>query len=71
MKQICVDPPPSALNMTPPAFAVECLRLQHGTRNYRSISAADAGAQQQTRRPPMLLSIDGTDRRTDGRPTIT
>jgi len=24
------------------------------------------GAQQQTRRPPLLLSIDGTDRRSDG-----
>jgi len=28
-------------------------------------------AQQQTRRPPMLLLIDGTDRRTDGHPTDT
>jgi len=28
------------------------------------------GAQQQTRRPPLLLSIDGTDRHTDGRPTV-
>jgi len=26
------------------------------------------GAQQQTRQPPLLLSIDGTDRRTDTRP---
>jgi len=26
---------------------------------------ARAGAQQQTRQPPLLLSIDGTDRRTD------
>jgi len=26
------------------------------------------GAQQQTRRPPLLLSIDGTDRQTDARP---
>ena len=32
---------------------------------HRSISAARAGPQQQTRRPPLLLSIDGTDRRTD------
>ena len=29
------------------------------------------GAQQQTSRPPLLLSIDVTDRRTDGRPTVT
>ena len=28
---------------------------------------ARARPQQQTRRPPLLLSIDGTDRRTDGR----
>ena len=34
--------------------------------SYRSISAARARAQQQTRRPPMLLSIDGTDGQTDG-----
>ena len=32
----------------------------------RSMSAARARPQQQTRRPPLLLSIDGTDRRTDG-----
>jgi len=31
------------------------------------IFAADAGAQQQTRRPPWLLSIDGTDGQTGGR----
>ena len=37
--------------------------MQHGTRSYVSISAVDAGAQQQT-----LLSIDGTDGRTDSRP---
>jgi len=29
--------------------------------------AAGAGAQQQTRRTPLLLSIDGTDRQTHGR----
>ena len=27
----------------------------------------EQGAQQQTRRPPLLLTIDETDRRTDGR----
>jgi len=36
--------------------------------SYRSISAARARPQQQTRRPPLLLSIDGTDGRTDTRP---
>ena len=30
------------------------------------MSAAEARVQQQTRRPPLLLSIDWTDRRTDG-----
>jgi len=42
--------------------------------SYRSISAADARAQQQTRRPPLLLSIYGTDThtqsKTDGRTDI-
>jgi len=32
-----------------------------------AFAAASAGAQQQTRRTPPLLLIDGTDRRTDGR----
>jgi len=52
--------------MTLPAFAAERHhRLQHGARSYRSISPADAGAQQQTHRLTLLLSIDGTDGRTD------
>jgi len=42
-----------------------------GTRCQRSQLSIDIscplGAQQQTRRPPLLLSIDGTDRRMDGR----
>ena len=39
-----------------------------GGTSYRSTSAADAHAQHQTRRrPAQLPSIDGTDRRTDGR----
>ena len=42
-------------------------RVSRGSSSYRSISAARARPQQQTRRPPLLLSIDGTDRRTDGR----
>jgi len=47
-----------------PAFAAEHHRyLQHGARSYRSISPADAGAQQQTHRLTLLLSIDGTDGR--------
>jgi len=42
-KQVCVKPPPpSALNMTLPAFAAELRCLQHGTvtRSCRSISPA-------------------------------
>jgi len=34
------EPPPSALNMTLPAFAAECRRLQKGARSYRLIYAA-------------------------------
>jgi len=41
-------------------------RMSRSSSSYRSMSAARAGPLQQTRRPPMLLSIDGTDR-TDGR----
>ena len=36
-----------------------------GGCSYQSISPAGARAQQQTRRTPLLLSIDGTDRHTD------
>jgi len=50
--------------MTLPAFAAERWRLQHGPADIDRY-AADAGAQQQTRRPPLLLSTDGADRRTD------
>ena len=38
-----------------------------GGSSHRSIFAARVRAQQQTRRPPLLLSIDGTDGQTDGR----
>jgi len=48
----------------PPAFCCSAHALRAG---YRSISAARAGAQQQTSRTPLQLSIDGTDRQTDGR----
>jgi len=37
-----------------------------GSSSCRSTSAARARAQQQTRRLPLLLSIGGTDRPTDG-----
>ena len=41
--------------------------VSRGSSSCRSVSAAGARLQQQTRRPLLLLSIDGTDRRTDGR----
>jgi len=52
------------------------LRLSAGARAARrpqlSIDiSCPQGAQQQTRRPSLLLSIDGTDRQTDRRPTVT
>ena len=43
-------------------------RVSRGSCSYRSISAVCARPQQQTRRPPLLLSINGTDRQTDTRP---
>jgi len=54
------------LNMTRPAFAAE-------RRHLLSIDISCLrGAQQQTRRTPrLLLSIDGTDRRTEGRWTVS
>jgi len=39
-------------------------RMSRGSSSYRSISAAGS---QQTRRPPLLLSIDGTEGQSDGR----
>jgi len=73
-KQLCIQPRTSALSAPLPAFAAErraagCSRLQllRGAASCRPISPASHGAQLQTRRTPQLLSIDGTDRQTDGR----
>jgi len=54
-QQVCVEPSPSALNVTLPAFAAERRRLHHGARS--APAAIDRyllpqGAQQQTRRQP-------------------
>jgi len=62
-KHVCIEPPPSALNVTLPAIAAERRRTCSTVRAARSISRQQ-GAQQQTRRPLLLLSIDGRDRRT-------
>ena len=43
-KQVYVEPAPSPLDMTLPAFAAEPRCPQQGARSYRLISAADAGA---------------------------
>ena len=53
--------------MTLPAFAAERRRPQHDAHSHQAIFPACRGTQQQTHRPPLLLSIDGTDRQTDGR----
>jgi len=60
-----------------PAFAAERRRR---TRRSTALTtrlqllidiSCPQGAQQQTHRPPLLLSIDGTDGRTDGRLAVT
>jgi len=57
--------------MTLPAFAAErhaaAPLLLHGRPPLSTDISSPHGAQQQTRRTPLLLSNDGTDRRTDGR----
>jgi len=75
-----------ALNKMLSTFAAERWRLQHGARSEPTaidrylLPTCTQGTQQQTPRPPLLLSIDGTDRRmpdgqtnkqTDGHPTVT
>jgi len=70
-QQVCVQPH-STVNVTLPAFGTERraaapLPLSAGAC-YRSISPVLTALDQQTRRTPVLLSIDGTDGRTDARP---
>jgi len=73
-------PRPSAVNKTLPAFAAELGRLQAAVdidrylvcrRCRRPQLSIDIwrpqGTQQQASRTPLLLSIDGTDRRTTDR----
>ena len=62
---VCVQPRSSAVNTALPAFAAERRRLLSIDISWQR------GAQQQTRRTPLLLSIDGTDRRTDERSTVS
>ena len=59
--------------MTLPAFAAErrracsCSTALAACPHLSINISCPHGVQKQTRRPPLLLSIDGTDRRTDGR----
>jgi len=79
-KQVCFELSPSPLNVTLSAFAAKHQRraaysMTHAARPQLSNDiSCPHDAQQQTRRPPLLLSSDGTDRqtdgRTDGRPTV-
>jgi len=79
-QQICVQPHTSAVNVTLPAFAAERRRstaaaplaasstIQQQRRCLPSIDiSSPQGAQHQTRRTLLSLSIEWTDRRTDGR----
>jgi len=56
--QVCVQPPASSISVALPAFAAELRRPLHGARS--TPAAVDQlscrqGAQQQTRRTPLLL----------------
>jgi len=68
-QQVCVEFPLSAVNVTLLAFVAERRRLQHGAHS--APAAIDryllpARRSAANPRPPLLLSIDGTDKRTDG-----
>jgi len=59
--------------VTLPEFAAERQRLLRGACSAPQLSigiSCPKGAQQQARQPLLLLSIDGTDGQTDGRPTF-
>ena len=60
-KQVCVDPRTSALNMTLPA------EKRSATGSYRSAYPTPAPGLRQTTCTSLPLSIDGTQRQTDGR----
>ena len=70
--QVCVQPATAAVNVTLPAFAAAMPLLLGAWHQPLSIDIRiPLGAQQQTRRTPLLRSIDGTDRRTDVHQTVT
>jgi len=64
LKQVCIQPRLSAVNVTLPAYAAErgaCCTARAARHRQASI---DITCPQQTRRTSLLLSIDGADRRT-------
>jgi len=66
IKKVRVERPPSAVSVT--LFAFACSTAPGTRRPQLSTDVAfPRGARQQTRRMPLLLSIDGTDRLTDVR----
>jgi len=67
IKQVLVEPPFSALNMTLPAFAAERQHMQNNICSKPVLSidiSCLQDAQQQIHQLPLLLSIDG-------HPTVT
>ena len=69
IQQECVEPPPSALNMTLSAPAAERRRLQQGAGSYRSISPAGRAlsSKKTTGHRCYCRSMGQTDGQTDGR----
>ena len=57
-------------NVGPPYSRAKIYAASLSVAAILSISAARARPQQQIRRPSLLLSIDGTDGRMDGHPTV-
>ena len=68
-KRVCVQPPPSAVNVTLPAFDAKRQLLQHDACSDRSASPARrALSSKQTCRRGCCRSMGQTDGRTDARP---
>ena len=71
----CVQPEEIEINVTILEFTSKLLCYEPAPVARRLQLAIDIscpqGAQQQTRRPPLLLSTEGTNRRTDGHSTVT
>jgi len=70
LKPVCVEPRPSTLNMTLPAFAAERSRywLIDGTRRPQSLLIGPGSA---TNQPHAAAAVGRRDRRTDVHVTVT